>query len=167
MGRYITCACGKRVDIFANPSINGVFCPACGTTLEPTAPAKQTSAPAPMVAEKATAAVAEEPVDVLPADQPRTQKEIDADFTRYILKKRAAEDEKRRQNPGLFSPERSGIRAGVLGGSVMMAAAVLWFGLGLMLDTIFFYPPILFVVGLIAFCRGIFYRNQAPEKNQA
>jgi len=166
MSRYITCACGKRVDIFANPSINGVFCPACGTTLEPTAPAKQMSAPAPMVAENATAAVAEEPVDVLPVDGPRTQKEIDEDFRRYILKQRAAEDKKRSEGR-LFGPERSGIRAGVLGGSVMMTAAVLWFGLGLMLDTIFFYPPILFVVGLIAFCRGIFYRNQAPEKNQA
>jgi hypothetical protein len=37
----------------------------------------------------------------------------------------------------------------------MMAGAVIWFVLGLMADRIFFYPPILFVLGVIAFIRGI------------
>jgi hypothetical protein len=36
-----------------------------------------------------------------------------------------------------------------------MAVAVVWFIAGLMNDFLFFYPPILFVIGLIAFFRGL------------
>ena len=36
-----------------------------------------------------------------------------------------------------------------------MVIAVVWFGLGLAGDRIFFYPPILFLFGLVAFVRGL------------
>ena len=39
--------------------------------------------------------------------------------------------------------------------TTMMAGAVVWFVLGLMFDWVFFYPPILFIVGLIAFIKGL------------
>ena len=48
-----------------------------------------------------------------------------------------------------------GINAGVGGGLLMMVIAVVWFVLGLLADRIFFYPPILLVIGLIAFIRGL------------
>ncbi len=49
--------------------------------------------------------------------------------------------------------------AGILGGLAMMIGAVVWFVLGLMADIIFFYPPILFVLGVIAFVKGLMGRE--------
>ena len=48
------------------------------------------------------------------------------------------------------------LNAGVKGGVTMIAIAVVWFAAGLfLLDRVFVYPPILFVFGLISFCRGL------------
>lgn len=44
--------------------------------------------------------------------------------------------------------------AGLWGGLAMMVLAIVWFVLGLYGGRIFFYPPILFVLGLIAFIKG-------------
>ena len=55
-------------------------------------------------------------------------------------------------------PARSGgpTNAGALAGMAMMAGAVVWFfGAGLLFDVWFFYPPILFVIGLITFFKGL------------
>ena len=41
-------------------------------------------------------------------------------------------------------------------GVAMMIGAVLWFVVGLFFDRIFFYPPVMFVIGLIALVRGMF-----------
>ena len=48
-----------------------------------------------------------------------------------------------------------GINAGIGGGAIMMLIALVWFCGGLAFDYIFFFPPVLFVVGLIAFFKGI------------
>jgi len=56
------------------------------------------------------------------------------------------------------SVEGSVFNSGVLGGVVAMLVAVAWFMAGLANDIIFFYPPILFVIGLGAFFKG-FMRN--------
>jgi hypothetical protein len=56
---------------------------------------------------------------------------------------------------GAFSMEKSGLDAGILGGIGLMILSVVWFfGALFFLNTIFFYPPILFIVGLIAMVRG-------------
>jgi hypothetical protein len=47
------------------------------------------------------------------------------------------------------------INAGVVGGIFMMIVAVIWLGLGLMADRLFFYPPVLFVLGFIAMIKGL------------
>ena len=48
------------------------------------------------------------------------------------------------------------VNGGVLGGIVMMLIAVVWFVVGIVaLDMIYFYPPILFVVGIVAIVRGL------------
>jgi hypothetical protein len=75
--------------------------------------------------------------------------------------------------PGYSSPysspapaQRQGFEfnSSVLGGLLMMVGAVAWFVGGLILiDRIFFYPPILFIFGLIAFFKGIFSGNLAGE----
>jgi hypothetical protein len=48
-----------------------------------------------------------------------------------------------------------GINGGVGGGIASMAIAVVWFFGGLCFDTFFIYPPILFVIGLVAVIKGL------------
>jgi hypothetical protein len=47
-----------------------------------------------------------------------------------------------------------GVNAGVVGGLVMILIAVVWFVAGLAVGIIFFYPPILAVIGVIAIIKG-------------
>ncbi len=47
------------------------------------------------------------------------------------------------------------MNAGVVGGVLMMLIAIAWFVGGLAVGYIFFYPPILFVIGLIALIKGL------------
>lgn len=54
-----------------------------------------------------------------------------------------------------FSFERSAAISGVLLGILMMVGSVVWFVVGLINNFIFFYPPILFVVGLVAVIKGL------------
>lgn len=44
----------------------------------------------------------------------------------------------------------------MLGGIALMVIAVVWFFGGLALNIIFFYPPILFIIGLVVLVKGIF-----------
>jgi hypothetical protein len=53
-----------------------------------------------------------------------------------------------------FSLERKGMQKGVAGGLAMMAIAVVWFVAGWAAGYIFFYPPILFIIGVVACIRG-------------
>jgi hypothetical protein len=46
------------------------------------------------------------------------------------------------------------VNAGMVGGMLMMILAVVWFVGGLAVGYIFFYPPILLVLGIIAFAKG-------------
>src|SRR5262245_8316928 len=47
------------------------------------------------------------------------------------------------------------ISPAVISGVLMMIGAVVWFVLGLFLGWVFFYPPILFILGLVAVVRGL------------
>jgi hypothetical protein len=52
------------------------------------------------------------------------------------------------------------MNAGVIGGVLMMVIAVVWFVLGFFyLRRIFLYPPILFVIGIGAFLKGLLGRD--------
>ena len=51
----------------------------------------------------------------------------------------------------------SGVNWGAMGtGILMMVGAAVWFVVGLMGDRIFIYPPVLFVLGIISFFKGLF-----------
>ena len=63
-----------------------------------------------------------------------------------------------RYNHG-FGWEHRGRDAGMTGGLAMMAIAAVWFFGGLAFGLIFYYPPILFVIGLVGFIRGLFTGN--------
>jgi hypothetical protein len=66
---------------------------------------------------------------------------------------------------GFFGAEKAGMKKGVLGGIIMMVIAVVWFVLGYMAGYISFYPPILFLIGLFAFFKGLFTGNLSGEKS--
>jgi hypothetical protein len=51
------------------------------------------------------------------------------------------------------------LNAGIVGGLLMMLIAVVWFVVGLALGIIFFYPPILFVIGILALAKGVLGRS--------
>ena len=48
-----------------------------------------------------------------------------------------------------------GTNGGVLSGILMMVGALVWFFLALAVGWIAFYPPILFIVGLVTFIKGL------------
>ncbi len=52
-------------------------------------------------------------------------------------------------------PSRSGTNGSVVTGILMMVGAAVWFFGGLAVGVIFFYPPVLFVLGFIALVKGI------------
>jgi predicted lipid-binding transport protein (Tim44 family) len=61
-----------------------------------------------------------------------------------------------------FGLEQRGWDAGMLGGLLMMLIGGVWFVAGLVLiDRIFIYAPILFIIGLVGFVRGLFTGNVA------
>jgi hypothetical protein len=60
-----------------------------------------------------------------------------------------------------FGWEHRGWDKGMMGGLAMMAIAAVWFLVGLAGGIIFYYPPILFVIGLVGFIRGLFTGNVA------
>jgi hypothetical protein len=47
------------------------------------------------------------------------------------------------------------INIGPIGGVILMAVSILWFFAGLMNNSIYFYPPVLFIIGIIGFFAGI------------
>jgi hypothetical protein len=52
---------------------------------------------------------------------------------------------------GMFS-----FNGGVLGGLVAMVIAVNWFVVAWQNGIIFYYPPVMFIIGLVAFVKGLF-----------
>lgn len=71
-----------------------------------------------------------------------------------LAARRAREAQKEQQESGGQSLEGKVFNGGFWGGLLAMTVAVLWFVAGLMNDTIYFYPPILFVIGLGAIFKG-------------
>jgi hypothetical protein len=59
---------------------------------------------------------------------------------------------------GAFGAEKRGMGAGILGGLGLMLLAIVWFFGGLAAGIIFFYPPVLFIIGIVAVVRGLFNR---------
>lgn len=69
-----------------------------------------------------------------------------------------------KKDQGFFGPERAGIKKGVVGGMIMIGIATVWFIGGLYMGFIFFYPPILFLIGVYALIKGLVTGNVDGEK---
>jgi len=48
-----------------------------------------------------------------------------------------------------------GIKSGVLAGIIVIIGAITWFIAGLISGYIFFYPPLLFILGVVIFVKGL------------
>lgn len=150
-----TCtSCRRALRVRDELAGRRILCPDCQTTI--TVPAGDSSQPLPS---------AESPSSALRVEQPKedpfsaraemsspTKPRLDDDFDE--------EDRPIRRAPP-FKPKREfgSINAGVGGGILMMVIAVVWFVLGLIFGWIFYYPPILFIIGLIAFIKGLVNRE--------
>ncbi|MCJ7570762.1 MAG: hypothetical protein MUO82_02635 [Candidatus Thermoplasmatota archaeon] len=69
-----------------------------------------------------------------------------------------------KKDKGFFSLEKAGIKKGVIGGMIMIGIATVWFVGGLFVGLIFFYPPILFLIGVYALLKGLVTGNVNGEK---
>ena len=77
--------------------------------------------------------------------------------------------EQRRKDQEALAESHSvakGTNAGIIGGILIMAGAVIWFVVGYMAGIIFFYPPVLFIIGIIAVIRGIMIQKQKLEEKR-
>ena len=68
------------------------------------------------------------------------------------------------QNGDLYTAAKIGINKGVLGGIMMMAVAAIWFIAGYQAGVFFYYPPIIFAIGIYAFLKGIYTGNISGNK---
>lgn len=80
---------------------------------------------------------------------------------REVLEEEQLQSEKAQATMGL---DTFGIKNGIAAGVIAMAGAVIWFFAGASIDIIFFYPPLLFTLGLIALVRGIKVRRASRKK---
>ena len=96
-------------------------------------------------------AIQDEPPKATPARQ-RSLERAKPSFKKHPKPQRESE---RRVPRVAFEPGWFGsINSGVVGGILMILIAIVWFVGGLMAGYIFFYPPILAVIGFIAIIKG-------------
>ncbi len=78
--------------------------------------------------------------------------------------KQATVNKKKVGGGGFFAPEKRGIQKGIAGGIAMIVIAVVWFIAGYAAGYIFYYPPILLLIGIYALIKGIITGNVKGEK---
>lgn len=72
-------------------------------------------------------------------------------------------NEQKKREP--FRMEKSVLNGGIVGGILAMVGATVWFFVAyIYMDIIFFYPPVLFVIGVISLVKGIAKRNEENRK---
>ena len=81
------------------------------------------------------------------------------------LKAKHEKDNAVLEDTGFFASEKRGIKKGMLGGLAMMGIAVVWFVGGYAAGFIFYYPPVLFLIGLYGFGKGLLSGNIAGAKS--
>ena len=149
MAIALTCDCGKNYRLRDGLAGKRVKCPNCG---------REHDLPAPEVeADDNNYEVVKNDRPAKPASQRFGQPPLifptrEPDSTSKCFHDEApARPKRKRRRSRSSSSGYSGISIspGVIGGILMMVGAVVWFVLGLFFGWVFFYPPILFVLGLI------------------
>jgi hypothetical protein len=138
-------------------------CPACETVFKiPAAPAVAPRAPSNQALDDAASPSPPDPLDF--ASPSAAAQSKDATFPDLSAEPPAKIKYPDPQEHGSFRMESKGVEKGVLGGIAMIAIAVIWFVVGLLCGYIFFYPPILLVIGIFAVIKGLATGNFAGRK---
>ena len=87
------------------------------------------------------------------------------DAPETALSKSSSAVSKKSKDGGFFAPEKKGLEKGAIGGLVMMVIAVVWFVVGYQAGYIFYYPPVLFFIGLFGLIKGLLTGNISGNKN--
>jgi hypothetical protein len=160
----IICPCGRSLRAKDEAAGRKVRCPNCGNVLAVPQPSKDAE---------------DEALDLLLADTPaedRPRQREPADTAKRVQEKvrrppetapptpsrpswaRNPDKPKTKKKPRKVSRERSGggiaIHPSIITGALMMVGATIWFVLGLAAGYIYFYPPVMFVLGIGAIIRG-------------
>jgi hypothetical protein len=173
MAFQIRCTCGKNLQVQDEWVGKKIRCANCSEVM---------TVSQPVVADKDDAtemAVSATPTKTSPAstghefeddDRPRSKRrreedEEDGDEDDWPRKRRRREedDDDRLRTPGRLpghpNADNTTPNASIGGGILMMVIAVVWFFGALSLGWIFYYPPILFIMGIVAVVRGAMKRE--------
>jgi phage FluMu protein Com len=164
--------CGKLFFVPAKFAGQKGKCPECNNPMA--VPQATVAAPAPAAPKVRSVrpAVASQPQDEFPFAPMAEIPDVEAESPFAQIGKststtrRAGRRTEGGRGDGSFELERKGINGGVIGGILMMGIAVIWFVGGLMMDLIFIYPPILFVIGAVGLIKGLADGNMAGKKRR-
>lgn len=155
------CNCGRSLNVKESLAGKKIRCPECQSILA--VPAKEIDGDLPME----VLADDEEPVRrsasraAIQAEPKPRRREDEHDEEPPIRKRsKRSRSIKKREPLVTFEPGWFGsINSGIVGGVLMVLIAVIWFVVGLMGGIIFFYPPVLFIIGFIAIVKGALDNN--------
>ncbi len=158
----LTCDCGRALRVKDELAGKKIRCPECKSTL--TVPGKDAEE---VVELEVVSAEEDEPssrkstrraaIQSERPEPPSRRPALEEDEPPPRRRAKPARDLRRRAPSVTFERGWFGdINAGVAGGILMMLIAVIWFVVGLAGGIIFFYPPILFVIGIVAIIKGGF-----------
>jgi hypothetical protein len=139
----VTCSCGRTYRVSDQHGGKRIRCRECNEVIDVPLPQAQfDDAPATAVqAEKPVQSRFHPPPDEAPPEPPR----------------RKRRRRRRRESDSVLGIS---ISPGVFLGLLMMLGAVVWFVLGLYLGCLFYYPPILFFIGLFRFVTALMGRDE-------
>lgn len=91
---------------------------------------------------------------------PASKKRCPACGAHFVLAKQNREAAREADAAG-FGAERAAVSKGVLGGIVLLVVAGVWFYVGWQAGYIYYYPPVLALIGVYAIWKGISEGNLA------
>ena len=177
----LSCPCGRALKIKDEYAGRKVRCPACQSVLAVPA-ARPEPEPAEVILEvlpadesvanrRVARSTRQSAIQTEPAEPRSARRGSASEEGISTVRRRRDEDEEDRPVKARVRPRRDDIRrvsrrssqkggfgsinAGVAGGVLMILIAVVWFVAGLAGGIIFFYPPILLVIGIIAIGKGL------------
>jgi hypothetical protein len=156
----LACDCGRALNLREEYAGKRIKCPECKSILtvpnldaieEAVQVVRPISSPPPRPSN---------PDSERPRPRRRDRDDDDDDRPRKKKRKSATSDPMLRDYYRHLTPRRErgssiAISRTVISGALMMIGAVVWFVVGLFAGWIFFYPPVLFIAGLVTFVAGL------------
>jgi hypothetical protein len=170
----LECDCGQKLRVKDEHGGRKVRCPKCQGVLEvpiPITPLEDDPPVMEMVTDTPSAAPKRPVLPPLPDEddvedtERRSKRRIlpgSVTLDKAKSRRRRGDDDDDFDPPPIAKPREGwfgNANAGVLGGFAMIAIALIWFFGGLAAGIIFYYPPILFIIGGIAVVKGLVSRE--------